>query len=218
MIEETRQQIRNILAEAKAPALFCSFGKDSLLLLHLAREAGFTGAIYYFGEELTETGKKMVIEDDLTVFSWPASDRYLIPNGNELALVDEYLVGTTLVPSISRVVKGNDCSHGEFQQFLKPFHYPHDITLTGYKQGETCEAIGISFDREIDIGTTKLVAPLFDWTDDDVFAALETLGIEPPPSDNEVEFCDECLNLISISDWDRDAALAGFRSRFNFNH
>jgi hypothetical protein len=217
MIEATRQQLRETLGAATNPALWCSFGKDSLLLLRLAKDAGFHGPIYYFADELTGLAERYVVEDDITVYSWPPADRYLVPNGSELAQIDEYVVGQKVVPLVSPVRLGSRCTHGEFERYRRPSAYLHDITLTGYKRDETCPAVGVTFPAVLDIGVTKLVSPLYDWTDQQVYDACRYLGIQYEES-NSVEYCDNCLNIINQSDWDRAASLAAFRQRFGFDH
>lgn len=204
--------MREVLDKAVSPALWLSFGADSLLLLRLVKEAGFSGTIYHFGK-MSDFAKQTVVEQDLTVYSWPATNRYVVPDGDTLSQVDEYLIGRTLVPFLSPVVKGDDCTHGNYTPFLRAFNYSHDITLTGYRKSDFSPAVGITFPRELDLGFTRIVNPLYDWTDEQV---IEALGFTPP-DENAVEYCEECLTFIASSNWDRDAALARFRSRFNFN-
>ena len=206
-----QQSLNQVLAQATNPAVLCSFGKDSLLLLQLALNGGFSGPVYYFGERLPEHAEQMII-DGLTVYSWPATNRYVVPNGEGLAQVDEYLLGEALIPLVSPITEGGDCDHGEWQRYLSPFKWPHDVTLTGYKHGETCAAVGMDFPAEINLGLTRLVNPLYEFSDSEV---REALGRDVP-DDNAVEYCAECLTYID-NNLDRDAALAGFRHRFSFN-
>jgi hypothetical protein len=203
--------MRKLLARARNPALWLSFGKDSLLVLKLALDAGFTGPCYYFGDELSDFAQQVIINHALTVYSWPATNRYLVPSGDKWAQVDEFLVGNALVPALSPVVQGDDCTHLQFHnRFTKQIHYPHDVTLTGYKRSDINEAVGVNFPREINLGFTRLVHPLYDWSDDEV---LTRLGYTPP-EENSVAYCDRCL--AAIESLDRDAALASFRRRFHF--
>lgn len=206
------------IKKAQRPALFLSFGKDSLLLLHLVRAVRPDIAIYYFGDDLSSFAEQFIMDNDLTVMNYAPVDRYLVPNGDELALIDEYALNDTRIPLVTPIVKGNDCQHGLPEKRTPAFSYGHDLTLWGYKRGESCDAVGVDFPKEMNIGGSKFIAPLYEMTDADVFEALETLGIDYEPEKNEIEFCDECINAVISSDWDRDAALAGFQSRFGFNH
>ena len=67
--------VREALERAKNPALWLSFGKDSLFLLRLALDAGFNGPCYHFGDELNALAKQTILDHVLTVFSWPCTDR-----------------------------------------------------------------------------------------------------------------------------------------------
>lgn len=215
-MSKVQRQIQEALARATNPALFLSFGKDSLLLLKLLRDAGFNGPSYYFGE-LSKLAEMKIINDNLTVYSWPPADRYFAPNGTGLAQIDEYVVGNTLLPVVSPIVEGGNCTHGVYEKYTRPFKFPHDVTFTGYKKGETCDAVGVVFPKQIDIGVTTLLSPLFDWTDGKVIRACKKFGIEYEDS-NTVEYCHDCLEAIKTSDWDRQAALDNFRDRFQFVH
>ena len=84
-----QQIITNYLNTARHPALLCSWGRDSALLLYYARQVKRDLPVYYFGDELPELAAQMVVNDDLTVLSCAPVDRYLVAQGEELAQVDE---------------------------------------------------------------------------------------------------------------------------------
>ena|ERR1043165_4304398 len=215
------ETLNHLLNSARNPALLCSFGSDSTLLLHFARQVRRDIPVYYFGDDLPEFAQQLVINDDLTVFSYAPADRYLVPHDEELALIDEYDINGQRVPMVSKVkVSRGTCaveSDERNRQRTPSFYFPHDLVLWGYKLSDHVELIDTTFEREIQIGHTRFVAPLYDLTTDQVLNALDALGLGYVTSD-DAEICDECLNAIVNSDWDRDAALAGFRSRFNYNH
>lgn len=217
-MELPRTYISDVLANAKSPALLLSFGKDSLLLQHLAREICPNITLYTFGDSLSAFAEQFIIKNDLTVFRYAPADRYLVPNGEGLALVDEFALNGTRIPLVHPIVKGDDCRHGVSEKRTPQFRFSHDVTLWGYRATDWCDAVGTTFDKEIQLGGSRFYAPLYDFTDVDVFEALETLEIEYADEPNELEFCEDCLNAVNSSDWDRDAALAGFRHRFQFNH
>lgn len=190
-------------------AIFCSFGKDSLLVLRMALQVGFSGPCYYFGERLSNLAQQVIIDNDLMVYSWPATNRYVVPDGEGWAQVDEYLIGERLLPFLTPITRGDKCQHMQFtRRHTRPFHYPHDVTLTGYKQSD--QVLGMTLPREFDLGVTRIVNPLYEWTDDEV---IEALGFKPP--DETIEYCDECFAVIE--QMDREASLATFRQRFNLN-
>jgi hypothetical protein len=316
------QTITEALAPAQSPAVLCSFGSDSTLLLHFARQVRPDIAVYYFGDTLPELARQMVLRNDLTIYSYAPADRYLVPVGERVVLVDEYAVNGVRVPMVSKVKtnaktnmqqdgmqrtarepnneilsqaprgvharstsscnagatsegqcarqgeglsetratgtssmrsvrddgeSGNaphrlrlstnsgldvpsmsperaqvtnveNCTgHAKVQPRTTSFYFPHDTVLWGYRREDCIELINATFAREVQINHTKFIAPLYDLTTDQVLNALDALGLDYV-TDDAVEFCDECLNMIINSNWDRDAALAGFRSRFNYSH
>lgn len=214
MINQVQKEVREILSTAKSPALFCSFGKDSLLLLHLAREVNPDIPIFYFGDELTNFAEEVVKREDLTVWNYAPADRYIIPNGDGLALIDEYSLRDVRFPVVTPIVEGENCKHAVPELRTFAFNYRYDVTLWGYKQNETCEAVSVSFSQEINLGTTRLIAPLFNWTDDQVLNALQHLNIPYIEESDEMEFCSDCLSAIINSEWDKEASLMAFRNKF----
>ncbi len=216
MKELPRNEVQEILSAAKNPALFLSFGKDSLLLQHLAREVCPNITLYTFNDSLSSFAEQFIIEQDLTVFRYAPADRYLVPNGEGLALVEEFALNDTRIPLVHPIVKGDNCRHGRYQKSTPQFRFGHDLVLWGYKRGESCDAVGVDFPQEMVIGNSKFYAPLYHFTDFDVYEALEALEIVYVDEDSDEEFCDDCLNAVISSEWDRGAALHNFKSRFGF--
>ena len=206
------------IQEAKRPALLLSFGKDSLLLHCLAKQVRSDIALYYFGDTLSEFATQMIIDNDLTVFNYAPVDRYVVPNGEGVALVDEYILNGTRVPFVSPIVKGDGCTHTLSLTRTPAFRYPHDLTLWGYRKLDWQDAVNTVFPCENIVGGSRFIAPLYEMTDADVFEALETLEIPYGDERNEIEWCDECLTAVIGDDWDRAASLSAFRNRFSFNH
>lgn len=216
---DIRRNITEALNGAQHPAVLCSFGSDSTLLLHYARQARRDIPAYYFGDSLPEPAQRLVIDDDLTILSYAPADRYLVPQGDGLALIEEYDFNSQRVPVVSPVVKGprETCTAESSGQRTPSFCFPHDVVLWGYRATDSNELITTTFARETTLGHTRFIAPLYDLTVDQVLNALDALGLDYV-TDDAAEFCGECLNAVLNGNWDRDAALAGFRSRFNYSH
>lgn len=212
-----RAYIKEVLASAKNPALMLSFGKDSVLLLKYAQDAGFNGTIYHWGNELSDFAEDFILSNDLTVFSYAPVDRYLLPSGDGLALIDEYALNNHRVPTVRDVVKGDKCDHGVLKQTTSAFRFPHSVTLWGYRAVDDVPVIGMTLAKEIEVGGTKFIAPLYEMSDAQVYAELDELGLSYE-EDNSVEFCDHCLDVINNSNWDREESLTSFRQRFQLSH
>jgi hypothetical protein len=216
---DIRHNIEAALKDTRHPAILCSFGSDSTLLLYFARQARRDIPVYFFGDDLPELAQQLVLRDDLTIYSYAPADRYLVPQGEGLALVEEYAVNGQRVPMVSKVRSGTreTCAAESSPLRTPSFYFPHDVVLWGYRSTDHNELIDATFEREVQIGHTKFIAPLYDLTTDQVLNALDALGLDYV-EDDDVEFCDECLNAVLNSDWDAQAALAGFRSRFHLNN
>lgn len=203
-----RDYITETLATAKFPAVFTSFGKDSLLLMAYAPNA----TLYHFGP-LSEFAQHYIMDNDLTVFSYAPADRYLVETENgKLAMIDEYAVNGLRIPTITDVVEGGNCRHGVPTNRTMSFRFPHDVALWGYKASDFIPAIVLQLEKETVLGDCRYIAPLYEMTDVDVYEALETLEIALPPIDDGVEFCSDCLDSLDRASCRHN--LEYFRQRF----
>lgn len=94
-----REAIKEILDGAKRPAMLCSFGKDSMLLLSLLREITDITKLplLWFRADRTakqlEFGKRIIRDWNLQAFSYYPADRYFTELNGRTVLVDEYAFG-----------------------------------------------------------------------------------------------------------------------------
>lgn len=218
MIEEATDYIREALTQAKNPSLLSSFGKESLVLLKLARQIEPNIAIFYFGDKLSEFAESIIMENDLQVYSYAPTDRYLVPNGSGYSLIDEYSFGETRVPLISDLRAGTACELEKLATVRTPlFNWQHDLTLWGYRRGDSHPLIDTVFPQRFQLGPTIMDAPLYNWSEGDVFDAIEELHIPYVPETDDIEVCTNCLSEINET-MDHEASLSGFYSRFQFSH
>ncbi len=241
-MKRARDIIRGVLAAAAAPAVLYSGGKDSTLLLHLAREVRPDVRAIWFRSGITPERqrfvKSQILAHDLEVWSWEPADVYVVPNGGGLSLVREQAFGPHRFPVLSDVEDGETCV-GDVGVERTPQLYPHfDVLLLGYKDSDSNESLGGSGFCPADgwtLGRAKVFAPIRHLTDDDVRAAIKELNV---PFDEErylrggadpdtVRACSLCLQAgegevfcrkegkpIPRVPWDRGASLNAFRERF----
>jgi len=218
MIHEAVEYIRKSLAQAKNPSILVSFGKDSLVLLTLARQVLPNIPIFYFGDKLSKFAESIIIENDLQVYSYAPADRYLVPNGDGYSLIDEYSFGQTRVPLISDLKPSEKCELEKLSTVRTPlFNWNSDLTLWGYRAEDSHPLMKATFPQRVEVGATMMDAPLYNWSEQDIFNAIEELRIPYEPEVNEVEVCSQCLEEINDS-IDREASLAAFQAKYQFSH
>lgn len=208
-MEDVKESIGNILATARSAAILCSWGRDSSLLLHYARQVKPDIVIYYFGDNLPSLAAELVMREDVTVCSFAPRRSYV----SRETLIDEYSFNGVSVPMLSAVTTGGKCGHGHLKSTASDVYFPHDVILWGYRQTDSHPLLpGLKFDREIQLGHTKFVAPLYDLTTDQVLNTLDALNLDYV-DDFPVEICDNCMNALAFN----ASTLAGFQER-QINH
>lgn len=218
-MQETFRIIEEALETAKAPIILSSFQKDSLLLTYFVRLVDPNVPVLWFRDKLNPFAERMIKQWDLTVFGYAPADRYLVPDQDDLVLVNEFSVGVNRLPVLRDVAQGEECDLERLPQKRTPsFFYPWDITFFGFKATDARDHFvtrNTVFPQEFNLGHTRMFAPLLSWADEDVLLALKEFDIPYEPQDDSLRICRECLD--SLEDWDRAASLSMFRSRFGFN-
>lgn len=191
--------------DAKNPALCWSGGLDSTLLLAMLREQNIPVDILQFGRETWTKGQKeradRLIKDwDLKVFSYPAGNTHFIGNGTDITAVFDYAVGGSSIPVLRDVVQGDACiATLEGQKLFSP-PVEYDLYIVGTRESDAHYALPPP-QREWTVGNAKFIAPLFDYTREDVQEGLKERGLPwEELSDAEdtgsLVICDRCLRAI----------------------
>lgn len=215
MIDEARSYIRESLSQAKNPSLLCSFGKESLVLLSLVREVKPDISIFWFGDRLSRFAELIIKQYDLQIFSYAPADRYVVPRKDGYSLIDEYSFGETRVPLISDLIESDVCELNLSTARTLLFNWRADVTLWGYRALDTHPLVGIRFPQRFPLGPTTMDAPLWKWSEEDVFSAINELGISYEPETNDIAVCSHCLDEINAT-IDRETTLNTFQQRFSF--
>lgn len=241
MIEEAKQNIQAVLDSAKNPVIAWSGGRDSTVLLNLARQINPEIPVVWFKQNVSKEWQKwcesVIMEWDLVCFTYPASDTYFLPNDQGLTLVDEYSFGSATMPvltDIKSMFNGRcglgvkECAANISRGSLSAFPYPWTETLTGYRETDEHFVLGKHFFPEdgTQFGNTKLFAPLRNWKDDDVMRVYKELALPLMP-DERLYRCTNCLQggsgsvycpdedkIIPAIKWEPTARLNDFRARF----
>lgn len=229
-LTEARLNIRAALATAASPAVLCSFGKDSMLLLALCREVSPYIPVLWYRTGQDERFAKQIIRDwGLTAFSPAPSDVYLLTNGNERAIVHEYSWGGETLPMVSDLAPGERCSLTAYPDRTRPLFWPFDLVLVGYKDSDTHWTKGDAplFQEGTTVGKAIYLAPIRHMSDTQVLAAIHDLEIPYRPVEDSLPLCTECMTgksnevwcpelkrFIPVEKWEADRSLTAFKRRF----
>ena len=209
MLETLRENIHSLVQEAHNPALFCSFGKDSLLILALAREIRPDMGIIWLRESLT-TGQRAfaeqyIVANDLKVLNFAPVTRQMIATANGMSLLNGYSLNGDLVNSI------HDCLPSSERCILDlclpakglPVTLPYDVLLTGQKASDGHELARYGDE----IGGIPVKKPLWKCSDTEVRQMLLELGISVPGGEeadpSNIIACTNCLIDASLPCWKR---------------
>lgn len=234
-MDTARTNITRMLEDSECPAVLSSFGKDSMLLLHLVQEVRSDTSVLWFRTGLDERFARQQIarlmDIGVTVFSYAPADIYLLARGLEHTLVTEYAFGTDMLPLLTDLTEGGECLLTKFPERLPELFQPWDVLLTGYKDSDTHWTVGHTklFEEGVTLGRAKVYAPIRHMSDDQVRAAIVELNIPYQRVHDELPVCTRCMErgdtdtvwcpdegrLIPRVSWDQQESLSAFRKRFN---
>ena len=225
-LDKAREIIADALDGAKFPIVLWSAGKDSQLLLKLVNDVRETPALWFRSADRKRNrfAEQFIADSGLTAYSWEPADRYILPNGEEMSLIEEYSFGHRRVPFVSDIAPGERCAVNLPKERVAFVNYDFDVTFAGSKQ---CDSHPLATPPE------GFVYPLWEMSDVEVWEAIRELeisveesvydGREPDgpalctrclmPGSDEV-FCPDVQRFIPRFVWDSSAALAAFNTRF----
>jgi hypothetical protein len=181
--------IHSSLANARNPAVMCSFGKDSMVVLHLVM--GIRKLKVVFHRELIqhhrhEYANRMMREWDLHVIDYPASATALSENEKEMNVVSYYQAGANSIylPSgLRHEDKGRDTVCALADIYGKPtgsINYPFDLVFHGHKTVDNDPVYGdipLYADVAQGIDFPSSVFVIRNFTDEDVWRYIEENNI-----------------------------------------
>lgn len=227
-LDQARKNIARALDSAKFPVVCWSGGKDSQLLLKLANDVMDVPALWFrsVDSRRNKFGESLIASSELTVYSWEPADRYILPNGEGMSLVEEFSFGNRRLPVISDIAPGERCAVNMPKGRVSFVNYDFDVTLAGIK---ACDSHSLVASKEIE----GFIAPLWHMTDEEVWEAIREMEIPVEESvydGREVDgpaFCTNCLSegegqvfcpevkgMIPRFTWQPQAARAAFDVRF----
>lgn len=186
MIEKENAALKLVgeqLRTAINPVILCSFGKDSIVLLHLCLRTRKVPVIFLRFAKFHEKHAHAfaVMRDwDLEVYDlWPAITTYY-QSGSFFEVLSSFPTGPRdFIHLFSGIRARRDdeprylCAVDDLMQRPKitGMDYPWDVTFLGHKGTDDPELgeRGPIVQPVTALGNTRLVVPFTDWTDDDIW-------------------------------------------------
>jgi len=187
-----KELVAKALAGSNSPAIFWSGGKDSQLLLALAREIRPVTVLWFRTGQDERFAKRILRDWKLVAFSWKPAIVYVVGQ----TMVHEYDIGNDRLPVLIDLVEGGPCRVGSFTDRTSTLYLPVDTILVGWKESDEHPLKGdakLALDGLM-IGRAKLVAPLRHMTDEEVKSALVDYKIPYEPVADELPACRHCLD------------------------
>lgn len=178
-----RQLVRTLMRRAERPAIMCSFGKDSMVLLHLVRSEGLRLPVIFHREAFLPKkyafSRKVIALWNLAVYDFPPLQTAVQEHAGNYEIVNYYPAGARpcIVPTGLTAPAGTEkplCALHDL--YLKPtgtFNYPWDVVFHGHKSSDVDPVYGpvpLAADFARNIDSASAVFPLRHFTDADVWA------------------------------------------------
>lgn len=226
-LDQARETIANALDGAKFPIVLWSGGKDSQLVLRLVNDVKKVPALWFrsVDRKRNKFAERFIADSGLTAYSWEPADRYVLPNGEGMSLIEEFAFGHREVPVVSDIATGERCAVSLSKERVAFVNYDFDVTFAGTKK---CDSHSLTTPPE------GFVYPLWEMSDAEVWEAIREMEIpieesvydgsenDGPalctrclmPGSDEV-FCPDAQRMIPRFVWDSQAALSAFNARFS---
>jgi 3'-phosphoadenosine 5'-phosphosulfate sulfotransferase (PAPS reductase)/FAD synthetase len=223
LVDETVTNIRTVLHRFGSPAIMCSFGKDSIVMLHVLRESGFQLPVIYLRDPWQPHkhmhAEKVAREMGLTVHNWPPTAMGVKFNGELLEFVARYNFSEDSFIDVPKNIETQRPRQqllcGLFDIIRRPTSFAKhnwDLLLLGHKNCDVDQYYG-NVPLHVDIklrnpGEPALYFPLREWSDEDIWDLIEQCKLpyqkdryenrqeleDKSFSNDYVQCCSKCLN------------------------
>lgn len=210
--------------------VFFSGGIDSLVLLYLLKD--YELPVISFTSDWKKEDKKkleqLIFDWNLTLYTYPIKNRYIVPNEGSLSLIDEYGFAGFDLPVIRDITESDTCLADLSKERFTDFDFGFDTVFTGILKED--ENFGTNwFDVQKQQGKINFVSPLFDWTKGEIQEFAKEKGLTELVIDsNEISVCTKCLHgketfcpaeqrVISPVDFDGQKMLGAYREKYELH-
>ena len=190
LIENAKKFIESTLASYSKPIIMSSFGKDSMVLLHLFKTMGITLPILFHREPFEPKkyifANSVILAEEYTVYDYQPSRTSMAKTGDKVEIINHYQVGDHatiwLGTGIKEPEEGKPFLCGLSDIYSKPigyFKFPWDVCLVGHKNCDMDPILG-AIPLKVDINKTAAcdyAYPLRYFSDEDVWEYTEKFDV-----------------------------------------
>jgi hypothetical protein len=216
-IKETLEFTIEQLKQYKLPVLYCSFGKDSTVLLHLLLSQKIRIPIIYHSDpwypRKNDFANQLISLWSLEVYSYPPAKVSLLHGKEIVALVSEYQCSphatVTVLKNALEYQDGDDpdkflCGLNFLMRPCCVFVYPWDLGLVAHKDCDTDQIFGpVPLHSRLvyrDEGP-DFVFPLKEWTHNDIWDYTERFNVPYQADRYDLGTRRELPDKTPNSDW-----------------
>lgn len=188
---EAQIYIKDRLDKSENPAVLCSFGKDSMVVLWIVRQVTKNLPVVFFKEPFFPKKYRFANEIidvlDLTVYDFPPVFTGHVQNGDNFEVVNWYAgykgAYLYLPTGTHRPTGGEKFLCAKKDLIGKPrvtgYNFPWDTIFVGHKDGDIDPILGTTSlkARTVKIKGMTLALPLKNWTDKDIWDYTREKGI-----------------------------------------
>jgi len=243
-IQKLRDDLKGLFElENNNLVLLWSGGSDSTLLLYLAREINPDVHIVQYRSDLTDEqvafSDSVISSLDLKVITYAPVKRFFLRAENQISMISDYSIRDSFLAIIRDCIDDESVCGFDFNAAPKTdrYEFPFVYALVGWRKDDAHAVLGnYDFKEQTEIGGRLFVAPLFDWTKEEVLQASKVLNIPLNEfystgnerldtgnqlcctrclSSDEKVFCPKVQKEIDSVKWSPEASLTEFRNRFS---
>ena len=195
-IDSALTLIDKVLREYKNPALMCSFGKDSMVLLDLLLRHSIKLPVIFHRDpwwpKKYAFADGIILEWNLEVHDYPPAKVTLWEGEAIMAFTNHYQIGPQALLQLPKNILqpqfGEPFLCGLKQVLGRPtgtYQYPFDVVLVGHKSSDEDQIAGkvpLHVDVKLNGGAAPDAAfPLRGWTDKDIWDYTEAFEVPQQP-------------------------------------
>jgi 3'-phosphoadenosine 5'-phosphosulfate sulfotransferase (PAPS reductase)/FAD synthetase len=188
-LELTKRFIASLLDKYQKPVIFCSFGKDSLVLVHIIKSMvdNVVPVIFYrepFQPEKYDYANRIIRQWNLSVYDYPPLGvGFFTKNGIAHTINYHQVKGVKNVARMTGLVppeKGEEflCTRDDLIERPRGnFCFPWDLCFHGHKSSDV-DPVNGAIPLKVDLlhveDSSDIAYPLKDWTDADIWEYIES--------------------------------------------